>query len=74
MGANLIISILWLTLSTLAMVQYAPMCKDLSLKDQFIVMTIFVIGGPFFAIANILEVLLDCILPEGWDDDDPKGL
>jgi hypothetical protein len=56
------------------MIQYAPACKNLSANDQFIVGLIFIIGGPFFAITNVLEAILDCILPEGWgDDDDPKG-
>ena len=30
---------------------------------------IFIIGGPIFAAANVLEAILDCILPEGWGDD-----
>jgi hypothetical protein len=52
------------------MIEYAPACKDLSMKDQLIVMFIFIIGGPIFAAANVLEAILSCILPEGWDDDD----
>ena len=71
---KIIISILWITLSTLAMIEYAPYCKDLSTKDQLIVCFIFMFGGPFFAISNVLTAILDCILPEGWDDDDSKGL
>lgn len=70
--SGLIIAIFWSILSLLAMIQYAPYCKDLKKSDQFIVGLIFVIGGPIFAAANILEALLDCFLPEGWgDDDDP---
>ncbi len=57
----------------LVMIEYAPYCKDLSLQDQLIVGLIFVIGGPIFTIANVLETILDCILPEGWGDDGPKG-
>ena len=35
---------------------------------------IFIIGGPFFAISNILQELLNTILPEGWDNEnDFKG-
>jgi hypothetical protein len=34
-----------------------------------IVGIILMVGGPFFAIANVLEALLDCFLPEGWDED-----
>lgn len=71
---NIIISILWCVFALLVMIEYAPVCKDLKKSDQFIVAMIFMIGGPFFAIANILEAILDMILPEGWDDDnDFKG-
>jgi 4-hydroxybenzoate polyprenyltransferase len=70
----IIIAILWSAMSMLVMIEYAPYCKDLSLQDQLIVGLIFVIGGPIFTIANVLEAILDCILPEGWGDDDgPKG-
>lgn len=35
---------------------------------------IFLVGGPFFAVVNILEILLDILMPEGWsDDEDFKG-
>ena len=64
-----LISILWGIMSLLVMIQYAPLCKDLPNGDKFAVGLIFLVGGPFFAIANVLEALLDCYLPEGWDDD-----
>ena len=70
--SGLIIIILWAAMSLLVMIQYAPFCKDLSNNDKLIVGIIFMIGGPFFAIANILETLLDCFLPEGWDADGPS--
>lgn len=65
-----IILILWLMFSTLAIIEYASFCKDLKVSEQIIVSIIFLIGGPIFAAANILETILDCILPEGWNDDD----
>ena len=68
---GLIVIILWAVLSLLVMIQYAPACKDLSNNDKMIVGIIFLIGGPFFAIANVLEALLDCFLPEGWDENGP---
>lgn len=75
MGTHIIIVILWFAFAALAAIEYAPYCYELSKKNQFIVVLIFCIGGPFFAISNILTALLDCILPEGWDDDnDSKGL
>ncbi len=70
--SGIIIAILWSAMSLLVMIQYAPACKDLSWQDQLLVGIIFIIGGPIFTIANVLEAILDCILPEGWgDDDDP---
>jgi len=66
----IIIAILWGAMSLLVMIQYAPACKDLNWKDQLLVGFIFIIGGPIFTIANVLEAILDCILPEGWGDDD----
>lgn len=65
----MIIIILWAILSLLTVVQYGHACKQLNWKDQIIVGIIFLIGGPIFAAANVLTALLDCILPEGWDDD-----
>lgn len=64
--------ILWGVLSTIMFIPHMPATKDLSEQDKIIVMIIFLIGGPFFAIANVLEQLLDCIMPPGWggDDDD----
>lgn len=35
---------------------------------------IFIIGGPFFAIVNVLEGILNVIMPEGWDDDTGFGM
>lgn len=69
----IIIMILWSAMSLLVMIEYAPACKDLKSSEQLIVGIIFLIGGPIFTIANVLETILDCFLPEGWGDDDgPK--
>lgn len=54
----------------LVAIELAPRAADLDSASKFIVCLITIIGGPFFAIVNILETLLDCILPERWDDDD----
>ena len=70
--STIIIIILWGAMALLVMTQYAPACKDLSINDKLIVGIIFIVGGPFFAIANVLEALLDCFLPEGWDEDGPQ--
>jgi hypothetical protein len=67
-----IILILWAAMSLLVMIEYAPACKDLSTREMLAVGLIFIIGGPIFTIANILEALLDCFLPEGWGEDGSK--
>ena len=62
--------ILWSVCSLLVMIQYAP-CV-LVCQDWLLAGIIFIIGGPFFAIVNVLEAILDCIMPEGWDDETPR--
>lgn len=69
--SGIIIGVLWAIMSLLVMIQYAPACKDLEWNDQLLVGIIFIIGGPIFAAANVLEAILDCVLPEGWDEDGP---
>ena len=71
--SGIIIAILWAAMSLLVMIEYAPYCKDLPETDKVIVGLIFIIGGPIFTIANVLEAILDCFLPEGWGGDGPKG-
>lgn len=66
---SIIIMVLWSVCSLLVMIQYAPYCKDMPRADFILAGIIFIIGGPFFAIVNVLEGLLDIIMPEGWDDD-----
>jgi hypothetical protein len=68
--AIFIISILWITLSFNAMLSYLPMAQGLKGLNLFVFFLIFMIGGPIFGINQILTSLLDCILPEGWDNDD----
>ena len=68
--AGIIIAILWSLMSLLLVVEYGPLCVDLSKKDKAIVLIIFMIGGPILAAANILEAILNTILPQGWGGDD----
>lgn len=68
--SNLFIGILWGTLSIISIIEYLPYAKDLKTFERIIFFLIFIIGGPIFGINQVLTSLLDCILPEGWDDDD----
>ena len=68
--SNIIISILWGTLSTISIIEYLPYTKDLKGLDLIVFFLVFLIGGPVFGINEILTSILELILPEGWDDDD----
>ena len=69
---DIILFIVWIGFSGLFLIKYAPMCSELSLPNKVCVYFILVIGGPFFVVSNLLEIMLDGFLPEGWDDDDFK--
>ena len=71
---NIIIAVLWAVCSLLVMIQYAPYCAEMPIGDYLIAGTIFIIGGPFFAIVNVLESILDVIMPEGWEQDSGPGM
>lgn len=67
---SLLIAILWAAMSCLPIIEYAPYTKDLKKVDAALVFMIFLLGGPIFTIANILEAFLNVLLPEGWGNDD----
>lgn len=64
-----IIAILWGTLSIVSSIDYIPYAKNLKGLDLAVFFLVFLIGGPIFAMNLVLTTLLDCIFPEGWDDD-----
>ena len=65
-----IIAVLWMTLAALVIIQYAPYCNELTFIQQLIVCIIFILIGPIILFSSIFEVLLDCFMPEGWNDND----
>lgn len=67
-----IIATLWGVCSMIMYIPHAPYVKDLKESDKNLVMILFLLGGPALAIANVIEQILDNILPPGWggDDDD----
>ena len=44
--------------------------QGLTPDNLFYALCIFLVGAPFFLVVNILEYLLDGLMPEGWDNDD----
>ena len=60
---GIIIVLLWGVISTLEFIEYAPFIKEIeSNSNKFIVLLIFLIGGPFFAITNVFNYILLIIL------------
>ena len=65
-----VMNIVWCIMGLLVGLQYAPCITELTNWKKFLCATIFLVGGPFFIIAQICEAVLDALLPEGWSDDD----
>lgn len=64
----IIITIFWaLMFSTLCFEYMVPLLQ-IPENDRIIAMLVFLMGAPFFFISNILNNILDCLFPEGWDD------
>lgn len=59
-------------MSLLVYAPHAHLVKDLPESDKNIVIIIFIFGGPIFAMANVLEQLLDCFMPPGWREDEDR--
>lgn len=49
--------------------QYMMPLMSISGIERFIAMMVFLVGAPFFFIVNVLNNILDCIFPEGWDNE-----
>lgn len=65
-----IISALWIISGCTLIIQYFDIANDLGLAKWMIVCFIFLAFGPCFLLVNILESILDLIMPEGWNDND----
>ena len=69
-GQIWIITVLWLAIFAMLSFQYMDILTTVSPEKQLAALFIFLIGAPCFLIVNVLEEVLDYILPEGWDDDE----
>lgn len=71
---KLIAMLLWVTMSTLSISSYFEAIASVEEKwKKGIAFLVFAVGGPVFAIYDFLYMILDLILPDGWDDDDEDG-
>ena len=69
-GQIWIITIMWLAIFAMLSFQYIDILTTISPGKQLAVLFVFLIGAPCFLIVNVLEEVLDYILPGGWDDDE----
>ena len=69
-GQIWIITIMWLAIFAMLSFQYMDILTTISPEKQLAALLIFLIGAPCFLIVNVLEEVLDYILPGGWDDDE----
>lgn len=65
-----IILLLWIIISLTMFFGMISNCKGINSFERTLIIFIFLLGGPFFALANVLQEILNIILPEGWDSQD----
>lgn len=69
-GQIWIITVMWLAIFAMLSFQYMDILTTVSPGKQLAALFVFLIGAPYFLIVNVLEEVLDYILPGGWDDDE----
>lgn len=61
-------ALLWIICGGTLIIQYFDIVKEMSFGRWVLMCAIFLSFGPFFLLINVLESLLDLIMPEGWND------
>ena len=69
-GQIWIITVMWLAIFAMLSFQYIDILTTISPGKQLAALFVCLIGAPCFLIVNVLEEVLDYILPGGWDDDE----
>lgn len=68
MGLYITIAV-WAILAIRLMMNFWDIMDEIGVLAQLVLMLVLTIGAPFFFIVEILELVIDLILPEGWDSD-----
>jgi len=68
MGLYIIIAV-WAILAIRLMMNFWDIMDEIGVLAQLVLMLVLTIGAPFFFIVELLELVIDLILPEGWDSD-----
>lgn len=61
----ILVGVLWMIMAAIIFIQYAPVCKGLSVGSWIAVALVFIIGAPFFMIVEVLEAILNCFFTGG---------
>lgn len=61
--------IFWLVFSSICIVEYFHIIKELDDGEKVLVIALLLFFGPAIVMSNLAEEMLNLILPEGWDDD-----
>ncbi len=68
------IIIIWALIWISICLNYIKPLSQLSFWDQLLVFIILAIAAPALFLAEIVDALLDLIMPPGWDDDNNFAL
>lgn len=68
MGLYIIIAVVWLLATIRLIMNFWDIMDEIGVLAQLVLMLVLTIGAPFFFIVELLELAIDCILPEGWDN------
>lgn len=64
-----IIAAVWFILAAKLIMNFWDTMDEIGVLAQLVLMLVLTIGAPFFFIVEILELVIDLLLPEGWDSD-----
>lgn len=64
-----IIAAVWFILAARLIMNFWDIMDEIGVLAQLVLMLVLTIGAPFFFIVELLELIIDFILPEGWDSD-----
>lgn len=62
--------IMWLAAAVSIISGILPFVPETNIGKQIMIFLIVLIGAPFMLITQGIEIILDSLLNEGWNDDD----
>lgn len=62
--------ILWLGVASTIIIGLEIPTKELAIWKLLCISLIVLIGTPFLLLSQVIEAMISCFVPEGWNDDD----